>query len=78
MTGLDERLATGDIDALVVAGGNAALADTVQLLVADPYPLLESYHAATDVFPHQHAARDAGGVVGGAPRAGWRRLQGDG
>ena len=51
MTGLDERLAMGDIDALVVAGGNATLADTVQLLVADPYPLLESYHAATDVFP---------------------------
>ena len=51
MTGLDERLATGDIDALVVAGGNATLADTVQLLVADPYPLLESYHAATGVFP---------------------------
>ena len=51
MTGLDERLAAGDIDALVVAGGNATLADTVQLLVADPYPLLESYHAATGVFP---------------------------
>ena len=51
MSGLDERLAAGDIDALVVAGGNAALADSVRLLVDDPYPLLASYHADTGVFP---------------------------
>ncbi len=51
MTGLDDRLAAGEIDALVVAGGNAALAGSVQLLVDDPYPLLASYHADTGVFP---------------------------
>ncbi len=51
MTGLDARLAEGEIDALVVAGGNAALADTVRLLVDDPYPLLQQYHEDTGVFP---------------------------
>ncbi len=51
MADLDERLAAGDLDALVVAGGNAAQAENVRLLVDDPYPLLESYHAATGVFP---------------------------
>ena len=51
MADLDERLAAGDLDALVVAGGNAAQAENVRLLVDDPYPLLESYHSATGVFP---------------------------
>ena len=51
MADLDERLAAGDLDALVVAGGNAAQAENVRLLVDDPYPLLEGYHAATGVFP---------------------------
>ena len=51
MADLDERLAAGDLDALVVAGGNAAQAENVRLLVDDPYPLLESYHAATGAFP---------------------------
>ena len=51
MTDLDARLAAGDINALIVAGGNASQADSVRLLVGDPYPLLERYHAATGVFP---------------------------
>lgn len=51
MSDLDARLAAGDLDALVVAGGNAAQADNVRLLVDDPYPLLQQYHEETGVFP---------------------------
>ena len=51
MSDLDARLAAGDLDALVVAGGNAALASNVHLLVDDPYPLLQRYHEETGVFP---------------------------
>lgn len=48
---LDARLASGEIDALVVAGGNAQLADSVRLLVQDPYPLLQTYFDSTGAFP---------------------------
>ena len=51
MSNLDERLAVGDLDALIVAGGNAAQASNVRLLVSDPYPLLQRYHEETGVFP---------------------------
>ena len=50
-TDLDELLAAGEIDALVVAGGNAALAEDVRLLVDDPYPALDAYVAASGAFP---------------------------
>ncbi len=51
MTDLDARLAEGAIDALVVAGGNAAAGEGTRPLVEDPYPLLASYHADAGVFP---------------------------
>ncbi|MDE2884489.1 MAG: hypothetical protein OXO53_05235 [Chloroflexota bacterium] len=51
MSDLDGRLAAGDLDALVVAGGNAALASNVRLLIDDPYTLLQRYHEETGVFP---------------------------
>lgn len=51
MTNLDERLAVGDLDALVVAGGNAAQASNVRLLIDDPYPLIQRYQEETGVFP---------------------------
>ncbi len=51
MSDLDARLAAGDLDALVVAGGNAAQADNVRLLIDDPYPLLQRYNEETGVFP---------------------------
>lgn len=51
MTDLDARLAAGEIDALVVAGGAAAPAPPARLLLDDPYPLLRRYHAQTGVFP---------------------------
>ena len=51
MSNLDERLAVGDLDALIVAGGNAAQASNVRLLVNDPYPLLQRYHEETGAFP---------------------------
>ena len=50
-TGLDALLAAGEIDALVVAGGNAGLSDAVTLLVDDPYPALDAYVAASGAFP---------------------------
>lgn len=51
MTDLDARLAGGEIDALVVAGGAAAPAPPARLLLDDPYPFLRRYHAQTGVFP---------------------------
>ena len=51
MTDLDARLAAGDLDALVVAGGAAAPPEGARLLVDNPYPLMERYHAETGVFP---------------------------
>ncbi len=51
MADLDARLAAGELDALVVAGGNAAPPEGARLLVNDPYPLLQRYHAETGVFP---------------------------
>ena len=50
-TDLDAALAAGEVDALVVAGGNAALAEGVALLLDDPYPALEKYVAASGAFP---------------------------
>ena len=51
MTDLDARLAAGDLDALVVAGGAAAPPEGARMLVDDPYPSLRRYHAETGVFP---------------------------
>lgn len=51
MTDLDARLAAGDLDALVVAGGAAAPPEGARPLVDDPYPLLRRYHDETGVFP---------------------------
>ena len=48
---LDALLSAGEIDALVVAGGNAALAGDVALLLDDPYPALDAYVAASGAFP---------------------------
>ncbi len=50
-TDLEALLAAGEIDALVVAGGNAAPAEDVRLLVDDPYPALDAYVAASGAFP---------------------------
>ena len=50
-TDLDALLAAGEIDALVVAGGNAGLSDDVARLVDDPYPALDAYVAASGAFP---------------------------
>ncbi len=50
-TDLDALLAAGEIDALVVAGGNAGLSESVTQLVEDPYPALDAYVAASGAFP---------------------------
>jgi 4,5-dihydroxyphthalate decarboxylase len=48
---LDKALDAGGIDALVVAGGNSEQSPNVELLVTDPYPLLQSYFDGTGTFP---------------------------
>ncbi|MEE8517740.1 MAG: hypothetical protein V3S98_01280 [Dehalococcoidia bacterium] len=48
---LDKALDAGEIDALVVAGGNSEASPNVELLVDDPYPMLKSYVDASGVFP---------------------------
>ena len=50
-TDLDALLAAGEIDALVVAGGNAGLSESATQLVEDPYPALDAYVAASGAFP---------------------------
>ena len=50
-TDLDALLAAGEIDALVVAGGNAGLSESVTQLVEDPYSALDAYVAASGAFP---------------------------
>ena len=50
-TDLDALLAAGEIDALVVAGGNAGLSGDVALLIDDPHPALDDYNRYTDAFP---------------------------
>ena len=71
MADLDARLAAGELDALVVAGGNAAPPEGARLLVNDPYPLLQRYHAETDVFPintllvmREESASESPGLAG--------------
>ena len=48
---LDKALDAGEIDALVVAGGNSEASPNVELLVDDPYPMLKSYVDASGAFP---------------------------
>ena len=48
---LEQKLIEGKIDALVVAGGNATLDDSVKFLVEDPYPLIKQYNAKKNRFP---------------------------
>ena len=71
MADLDARLAAGELDALVVAGGNATPPEGARLLVDDPYPLLQRYHAETGVFPintllvmREESASESPGLAG--------------
>ena len=50
-TDLEQKLIDGEIDALVVAGGNATLDNSVKFLVEDPYPLIKQYNAKNNRFP---------------------------
>ncbi|MEK9660013.1 MAG: ABC transporter substrate-binding protein [Chloroflexota bacterium] len=48
---LEDALAAGEIDALVVAGGNAELAPTVRRLTEDANPLIADYFTRTGAMP---------------------------
>jgi 4,5-dihydroxyphthalate decarboxylase len=48
---LEDLLAAGEIDALVVAGGNAELAPTVQRLTEEANPLIDDYFKRTGAMP---------------------------
>lgn len=48
---LDALLAAGEIDALVVAGGNVGLPENVSRLIGDPYPALDAYVQDSGAFP---------------------------
>ena len=48
---LEQKLIDGEIDALVVAGGNATLDDSVKFLIDDPYPLIGQYNSKNNRFP---------------------------
>ena len=48
---LDALLAAGEIDALVVAGGNIGLPENVSRLIGDPYPALDAYVQDSGAFP---------------------------
>lgn len=48
---LSDLVASGEIDALVVAGGNAGTSESVRLLSEDPLSLFRSYIDATGTFP---------------------------
>jgi 4,5-dihydroxyphthalate decarboxylase len=51
MADLDEALNDGQIDALIVAGGNSKTSPDVGLLLEDAMPTFEAFFKATNVFP---------------------------
>ena len=48
---LPKLLETGEVDALVVAGGGTEVTEDVAQLIDDPYPALQEYVSASGAFP---------------------------